>query len=167
MASLDSGKTRRDTETQERAPWETHEWRVADEPPHQVTAEEREQAAERFRKWLAAELRGRGMTQQELARRAGVNQATISHVLTGKKAPGLNLAMRVARALDVSMDPMFAEQAFEAKGGTKWGSITPTSPTGRRLLAVYTELSEEDRLDVLAYARMRAKLAVRRGRRGN
>lgn len=50
--------------------------------------------------WLAKELKDRGWTHNELARRAGVSQSSISNVLAGKKKAGAELCIKVAQALE-------------------------------------------------------------------
>jgi transcriptional regulator with XRE-family HTH domain len=47
----------------------------------------------------------RGLTQQELAKKAGTSYQTIWRIETGKHAePGIYIAKRIARALGVSLD---------------------------------------------------------------
>lgn len=48
----------------------------------------------------------RGLTAAELARRAEVSESAISLLLAGRRAPSLDVARRVARALDVSIDSL-------------------------------------------------------------
>jgi len=48
------------------------------------------------------------MTQEELARRAGVRRETIIYLEKGKYNPSLELAMKVARILGVKVDELFA-----------------------------------------------------------
>ena len=47
------------------------------------------------------------MTQQELARKAGVTRQTIIATEQGKYCPSLALAFRIARAFDVGIDDVF------------------------------------------------------------
>jgi len=47
------------------------------------------------------------MTQEELARRAGVTQQTIIAIEQKRFAPSLLLAYRLAHALDVRLDELF------------------------------------------------------------
>ena len=47
------------------------------------------------------------MTQQELARRVGVTRQTIISIEKGKYQPSIELALRLAQALDVSVDQIF------------------------------------------------------------
>jgi transcriptional regulator with XRE-family HTH domain len=56
----------------------------------------------------------RKMTQEELGNRAGVGQAMIGHVETGRRQLTLSTAVRIARALDVSVDELAAAEYTEA-----------------------------------------------------
>lgn len=57
-----------------------------------------------FADWLAVQLRERGWSQAELARRANVAQPTISRVLSGENQAGEDLARGIARAF--KLDPV-------------------------------------------------------------
>ena len=47
------------------------------------------------------------MTQEELARRAGVTRQTIIALEGGKYTPSLELAFRIARAFEVGVEDVF------------------------------------------------------------
>lgn len=47
------------------------------------------------------------MTQEELARRCGVTRQTIIALEAGKYAPSLELAFRIAHALDARLEAVF------------------------------------------------------------
>lgn len=47
------------------------------------------------------------MTQEELGRRCGVTRQTIIALEAGKYAPSLELAFRIARALDARIEAVF------------------------------------------------------------
>lgn len=55
---------------------------------------------------LRALLRERGLTQQELAQRAGINRSTVRHVLAGGHCSTETL-QRIAAALDVDVSELF------------------------------------------------------------
>lgn len=56
------------------------------------------------------ELRERaGLTQRELAERAGVPQRSVSNYEQGLAEPGLGAAIRLARALDVTVEELTEE----------------------------------------------------------
>jgi putative transcriptional regulator len=51
------------------------------------------------------------MTQEALARAAGVTRQTIIALEAGKYAPSLELAFRISRAFDVGVEDVFQWQA--------------------------------------------------------
>ncbi|HPX96801.1 MAG TPA: helix-turn-helix transcriptional regulator [Thermotogota bacterium] len=56
------------------------------------------------------------MTQQELARRAGVSRQTIIAVEAGKYAPSLEMAFRIADVFEVAITEVFACKVSEIEG---------------------------------------------------
>jgi putative transcriptional regulator len=48
-----------------------------------------------------------GLTQEDLARRAGVRRETILFIENGKTIPSLQLAHAVARSLNTTIDELF------------------------------------------------------------
>jgi putative transcriptional regulator len=48
-----------------------------------------------------------GMTQQELAERAGVSRQSVISIERGRYRPSVELALRLARALGVSVEDLF------------------------------------------------------------
>ncbi len=58
----------------------------------------------RFGARLRQAMELRDMTQGQLELKAGVGQAHISMILNGQREPGLAVAMKLARALEVSLD---------------------------------------------------------------
>ena len=57
-----------------------------------------------FAIWLEAQLQEQGISQAELARRAGVTRGAINGILTGARGPGTDLAKGIARALKLPED---------------------------------------------------------------
>lgn len=57
--------------------------------------------ATQFADWLLAELESRGMTQSELARKGGISQAGIAHVIAGDRKPGPKICKAIARAFSI------------------------------------------------------------------
>ena len=54
------------------------------------------------------------MTQQDLAERVGVTRQTIISIEKGKYQPSVELALRLAKILQVSVDQLFElEQSWE------------------------------------------------------
>ena len=59
----------------------------------------------------------KGITQVELAKHVGISQQTISHYETGRAKPSLDVAVKLAKALGVSVEEIY--QAWvEGKGNT-------------------------------------------------
>ena len=56
----------------------------------------------------------REMTQAELAKRVGVTRQTVIAIEQGRYSPSLEMAFRIARALDVRFDEVFQYPAEEA-----------------------------------------------------
>ena len=55
----------------------------------------------------------RGMTQAELGRRAGMPAAAVSHFETGLRTPALGSLVRLADALDTSVDALLGRAPVE------------------------------------------------------
>jgi transcriptional regulator with XRE-family HTH domain len=67
-----------------------------------------------------AELRRRaGLTQQQLAQKAGTSLSSVSQLEQGKRAPSLELALRLAGSLAVPVDDLCrpAESVAEGANG--------------------------------------------------
>lgn len=49
-----------------------------------------------------------GLSQDELAERANVPRSTISEIETGKRTPGVDIALSLARALVCTVEDLFS-----------------------------------------------------------
>jgi putative transcriptional regulator len=67
----------------------------------------RTETAERLLNRLRVARAERDLSQEELARRAGVSRQTISSIETGAYCPSTFLAFRLARVLDRPVDTLF------------------------------------------------------------
>ena len=56
---------------------------------------------EKIQNALAEALKQRTITQEELAKRIGVNQSMISHYITGRSMPALDTLSRICTELDL------------------------------------------------------------------
>lgn len=56
----------------------------------------------------------RGLTQSELGERAGMGAASVSHFETGQRMPSLESLVRIADALEVSLDALLGRSPIEA-----------------------------------------------------
>lgn len=67
---------------------------------------------------LAANLQSlrelRGFTQAELGKRAGMAAASVSHFETGQRAPSLESLVKLADALEVSVDVLLGRAPIES-----------------------------------------------------
>src|SRR5438309_9892729 len=57
----------------------------------------------------------RSLTQAELGKRAGIAAASISHFETGQRSPSLESLVKLAEALDVSVDALLGRAPVEAQ----------------------------------------------------
>lgn len=60
--------------------------------------------AGRLPRRLGLAMRMRGMSQAALAKAAGMSQASLSFILAGRRLPRLATSLRLAEALDVSLE---------------------------------------------------------------
>jgi transcriptional regulator with XRE-family HTH domain len=76
--------------------------------------------ADVFRNSLRSIREMRGLTQGELGKRAGIAAASVSHFETGQRAPSLDSLVKLADALEVSVDALL--------GRSPVGTTTPLDP---------------------------------------
>lgn len=99
---------------------------------------------ENFGDWLLAQLETRGWSQSELARRAGLGNATLSRIISGLRRAGPDAALSIAETLG---EP--PEKVFRLAG------LLPPWPGGQetdaelqqiadRLVAIWLELHQLD-----------------------
>lgn len=62
-----------------------------------------------FGTWLASRMDGLGLSQSELAARAGVTQQAVSNWIKGAARPRGERARRLAEALDVTIDELLRQ----------------------------------------------------------
>jgi len=93
-----------------------------------------------FSDWLGSQLNTQGITQAELARRAGVTRSAINGILSGARGPGIELCMGIARALKLP-----PEEVYRAAG------LLPPEPskdtTLKRIEILYQTLDEPSSKD--------------------
>lgn len=70
--------------------------------------------ADALRANLVAQRELRGLTQSELGKRAKIAPAAISHFETGQRAPSLDSLVKLADALDCSVDLLLGREAKSA-----------------------------------------------------
>lgn len=96
-----------------------------------------------FVAWLESEMSGRGLSQSELARRAGVTPPTINKILSRERFPGVEFCKGVARA--------FGMRDIEVMRIAGLADPEPPSdtPTLREMIGKFTRLSDEDQIYIL------------------
>lgn len=104
-----------------------------------------------FATWLESVLKQEGISQSELARRAGVTRGAINGILTGARGPGVELSKGIAKALKIP-----PEQVLRAAG-----LLPPAVNINEQIEQIIHEaekLPSEDQLEVLAFIRMKNNL---------
>jgi transcriptional regulator with XRE-family HTH domain len=99
-----------------------------------------------FPTWLEERLKEQGITQSELARRAGVTRGAINGILQGVRGPGVELSKGIAKAL--SLPP---EQVLRAAG-----LLPPEAKINEQMEKIIHELdglSRDEQEEFLAYVR--------------
>ncbi len=71
-------------------------------------------AAAELPRLLAAQREARGLTQAELGLKAGIAPGAISHFETGQRAPSLESLVKLADALECSVDQLLGRRSAEA-----------------------------------------------------
>ena len=72
-----------------------------------------EKIGEKFRSNLKTIREMRGLTQAQVGIRAGIAAASISHFETGQRVPALDSLVKLADALEVSIDVLLGRAAVE------------------------------------------------------
>lgn len=111
----------------------------------------------RFEEKLRKEMLLKGFNQQRLARASGVSDSEVSRILAGKSQPGLENALKLARAVGVSLD-FLADDRLETDP-----SRESPSPWEQGLLEVASELGPRNAAQLLMTAQVLGyDLALRR-----
>jgi transcriptional regulator with XRE-family HTH domain len=90
-------------------------------------------------RWLLEHLERKGWTQSELARRANINQVTISNIINGNRGLGLDVAIKIADALSIPRIEILEQM----------GVLRPPPPTDtpnlREMNEAFAYLTTEER----------------------
>lgn len=84
-------------------------------------------------------MRAQGLSQRELARRAGCHRRTISYLLNGERRAGRDLAERISQCLNSRAAVLFSpggdlhEEDGEEEGDRRAGSRTTSNGTHGRI----------------------------------
>lgn len=101
---------------------------------------------DRLSSWLANELKNRGWSHRELARRSGLSQTAISTVLSGQRQPGWEFCAAVAGALGEAPEQLMRMAGLLPPLPAPEGDVTL-----RDLIEYAKLLSPEERQFVLDY----------------
>lgn len=74
---------------------------------------------ETFNQWILNQLEYRGWSQAELARRAGIADATLSRIIAGTRQTGPDAALAIARALGERPEKVFRLAGLLPPGPTE------------------------------------------------
>ncbi|WP_228030348.1 helix-turn-helix domain-containing protein [Gimesia benthica] len=95
----------------------------------------------------------RGLSQSELAEKAGFQPSAISHFETGRRSPSFDNLRRLADALNVTIDFLLGREK-KAEGA---------GPVAEKLFRHFSEISAEDQENLADFAAMLAKKSRKRG----
>jgi len=120
-----------------------------------------EQSRKRFRKRLREWRQKRGLTQEELARKAGVPVVSVSHFETGHRFPNAESLRRLADALGVSTDYLLG-RVKEPAGRDLEGTDPEVAALFRRFQGMSEEAREQvkhlfDTVDAMDKKRRRSR----------
>jgi transcriptional regulator with XRE-family HTH domain len=95
-----------------------------------------------FAEWLLAEIEKSGLSNSEIARRAGVSHARISQILGGDP-PGKSFLQKIGGVLGKSRSEVFRAAGLIDR------LIDEESPSVREMIGKFTRLSDEDQIYML------------------
>ncbi len=113
-----------------------------------------------FVEWLEHELRARGWSQSDLARRGGIRPNNVSRVLNRERNPGPDFCRAIARALGYSQ-----EMVFRKAGLIDDRPLKRDDPELAAFLARFEKLTPEQQENVLTYMRFLLEEQERERRR--
>lgn len=103
-----------------------------------------------FSEWLTREIETRGLSQAELAYKAGVSAATISHVLSGARNAGADLCVAIAKALGYS-----PEYVFRIAGLLPTEDDAPRPPGLLELIEIFQNATPAEQDELIEFARFK------------
>lgn len=86
-----------------------------------------------------------GLTQEDLAEKVGVTRQAVAKWEAGESVPDLDTGMRLARALNISLDELISYEPREAMG-------LPIPPSGKHFFGVVT-IGDKGQIVIPAKAR--------------
>lgn len=110
--------------------------------------------SERFEERLRRARLDKGLSQAELAGRAGFQPSAVSHFETGTRSPSFENLKRIADALAVSADYLLGRQ----------GESTAAGPVADKLFRNFERMSADDQETIAEWAEMLARKSSKRRR---
>lgn len=101
-------------------------------------------------KWVNEQLKSKGWSMRELARRGDLSAASVSKVLSGKQNPGSDFFVGISRAFGVTLESV---ERLEQVGTIPENRLN--DPELKDLIELAQKLSPDDLLEVLDYASYR------------
>lgn len=100
-----------------------------------------------FSLWLEGELNRRNWRPADLARAAGLPQATVGNILNGNREVGAKVAAAIAQALDIPADIV-----FRRAGLLPSQSGPMADPSFQEIADIMRNMNEDERREVVEYA---------------
>lgn len=97
--------------------------------------------ADTFKERLALLLQQKKMTQKDLAAKAGVTEAAMSHYLKGDRTPRASVLARIADALGTTSDYLM--------GGNNVDSFEEINYAKRLIARNVHQMSKEEKMDII------------------
>lgn len=96
---------------------------------------------------LRKERETRGLSQSELAQKAGFQPSAISHFESGRRSPSFDNLKKLADALSVTIDYLLGRETIPSSAG----------PLAEKLFRDFEQMSAEDQDDLANFAALLAK----------
>lgn len=95
--------------------------------------------------WINKQLEERNWNRSDLARAAGIDPSALSHIYHGRRTPGIDLCLGIARALSVDPDVVFREAGILPPKGND------TDETAETVYYQFAKLPRAERREVARY----------------
>jgi transcriptional regulator with XRE-family HTH domain len=111
-----------------------------------------------FQEWLLEEIKNRGWSQSELARRANISRASISNILSKTRQPGPEVCEAISRALHIPAEIVFYKAGLLPHEIKKDEQI-------EEIQNIYNSLDDHGKVEILEQARLRLRIQEEQGGR--
>jgi transcriptional regulator with XRE-family HTH domain len=103
-----------------------------------------------FTAWLEEEMRREGLSNAELAQKAGVTRGAIGNLLRGERGPGMTLVVAIANALDRPPEMVF-RKAVGLPEDPGYDEET------ERVVHLFRQLDDPNKTEVIEYLEMKLR----------